>query len=287
MTHLDTHPNTAATRSSLTPTSTPTSTSASTTGASGPPPRPRRSRRWLLWAIVGLIAVVALGYGAIFVYTTVINDAPDALDEADLTSALEADSPSVTPSEVATPEAPNDPAPSAAADLDGTWVPTGDSAFGYRVEEVLAGVNVTAVGRSNEIDGQLTIDGTTAQIEAVVQVENITSDDGRRDGQFRGRIMDAANFPTATFATTQPIDVGAIPADGEQVVAPVDGELTLKGVTQPISFDVTAQRTGERIGVLGAIPVAFADYGIDNPSFGAVKTEDVGLVEFVLVFEQS
>ncbi len=40
-----------------------------------------------------------------------------------------------------------------------------------------------------------------------------------------------------------------------------------------------------KIGVLGNIPVVFADYSIANPSFGGVTTEDNGLLEFVLVFE--
>ncbi len=277
MTRLDTQPETAPTNTN----NTTTDPGSTTTGE----PQPRRGRRWLLWGIAALIAVVALAYGAIFIYANVINDAPDALDESDLSTALEVE-PSTQPADAVAPAAPAEPAPAAPAGVDGVWLPTSDSEFGYRVEEVLAGVNTTAVGRSNEIGGQLTIDGTTAQIEAIVQVENITSDDSRRDGQFRGRIMDAANFPTASFVTTQPIDLGTVPADGEQVVVPVVGELTLKGVSQPVTFDVTAQRTGDRIGVLGAIPVAFADYGIDNPSFGAVRTDDNGLVEFVLVFEQ-
>lgn len=34
---------------------------------------------------------------------------------------------------------------------------TDASEFGYRVNEVLAGVNTTAVGRSNQIEGTLTI----------------------------------------------------------------------------------------------------------------------------------
>ncbi|MEO1055741.1 MAG: YceI family protein [Actinomycetota bacterium] len=266
-------------------TNTSTNNNSDTTTDATGEQRPRRGRRWLLWGIAAVIAVVALAYGAIFIYANVINDAPDALDEGDLTTALAAEPPA-QPADAVAPAAPAEPAPAAPAGVDGVWLPTSDSEFGYRVEEVLAGVNTTAVGRSNEIGGQLTIDGTTAQIEAIVQVENITSDDSRRDGQFSGRIMDAANFPTASFVTTQPIDLGTIPADGEQVVVPVVGELTLKGVSQPVTFDVTAQRTGDRIGVLGAIPVAFADYGIDNPSFGAVRTDDNGLVEFVLVFEQ-
>ncbi|HYN34926.1 MAG TPA: YceI family protein, partial [Ilumatobacteraceae bacterium] len=158
--------------------------------------------------------------------------------------------------------------------------------FGYRVEEVLAGVNTTAVGRSNEITGLLTIDGTTATaIDVEVQIDSIKSDSSLRDGKFAGDIMNADEFPTATFTLTEPIEFGSIPTGDEQVTATATGELTLRGVTNPVTFEVTAQTTGGQIGVLGSIPVVFADYGIDNPSFGQVKTEDQGLVEFVLVFE--
>ncbi len=89
---------------------------------------------------------------------------------------------------------------------DGDWVPTDASEFGYRVEEVLAGVNTTAVGRSNEISGLMTIAGTTIPVVDIeVQVASITSDESRRDGQFTGRIMNADEFPTATF-TPDPAD---------------------------------------------------------------------------------
>lgn len=131
------------------------------------------------------------------------------------------------------------------------------------------------------------VDGTAAEIEAVVQVANITSDDPRRDGQFRGRIMDVDNFPTASFRTTQPIDFGAVPTPGEQVNATAVGELTLKGVTQPVSVEVVAQADADGIGVLGSIPITFTDFGIDNPSNPGVSLEDEGVVEFVLVFERA
>lgn len=165
--------------------------------------------------------------------------------------------------------------------------PTAASGFGYRVDEVLGGVNVTAVGRSNEIAGSVTIDGTTASVDASVDVENIVTDDSRRDNAFRGTIMDTANFPTANFRTTEPIDFGSIPSDGEQVTAVATGELTLKGVTQPVTVEITAEASGDSIGVLGNIPITFTDYGIDNPSYPAVSLEGDGIVEFVLVFERS
>jgi polyisoprenoid-binding protein YceI len=99
--------------------------------------------------------------------------------------------------------------------------------------------------------------------------------------------MNAAEFPTATFVLTEPIDFGRIPVGDEQITATATGELTLRGVTNPVTFDVTARTADGRIGVLGSIPVVFEDYGIENPSFGVVSTEDNGLVEFVLVFERA
>jgi polyisoprenoid-binding protein YceI len=246
---------------------------------------------WIKRGVVGVVVLVALVYGAIFFYANVLNDSPDALDTDDLAEALETTVPQVadqatTTTTTATPSEPQAPE-EAVEGFDGVWTPTTASEFGYRVDEVLGGVNVTAVGRSNEIEGSLTIDGTTASIDATVEVENIVSDDSRRNGQFQGRIMEVTNFPTANFRTTEPIDFGAIPADGEQVTATAVGELTLKGVAQPVTFEVTAQATGTSIGVLGNIPITFTDYGIDNPSNPGVSLEDEGIVEFILVFERS
>jgi polyisoprenoid-binding protein YceI len=264
------------------------------------PPPERSSKRWITWVVIGGVAAVALFLAAIFVYANFVNDSPDALDETDLSDALVVTT-APSPDETTATSAPSTAtstatsAPPAGGEasstperFDGDWVPTTASEFGYRVDEVLAGVNATAVGRSNEIEGLLTIDGTTATVVGVtVLVENITSDDTRRDNQFRGRIMNADEFPTAEFRITEPIDFGRIPVGDEQVTATATGELTLRGVTNTVTFDVTAQTTGGRIGVLGSIPVLFEDYGIENPSFGVVSTEDVGLVEFVLVFERA
>jgi len=256
-----------------------------------PPAAPRR--RYLKWIVIGAIGLVALVFGGILLYAFVLNDSPDELDAGDLSDALVATVPETTPDSVAdsVPDsvedsvagspATTDPASAApAGEFDGDWVPTDASEFGYRVDEVLAGISTTAVGRSNEIDGALTIAGE-------VQIDSIKSDSALRDGRFAGDVMNSDEFPTATFQLTEPIEFGSIPTGGEQVTATATGELTLRGVTNPVTFEVTAQTTDGRIGVLGSIPVVFADYGIDNPSFGQVKTEDDGLVEFVLVFERA
>ena len=254
-----------------------------------------------------LLAVLGV-YGGILVYTKVINDPADALTTEDLGNVFTDDStvttvaPTTTVASDPTTTAASDPTTTAIAPttsaassadatagaLDGVWNvdPTDASTtFGYRVQEVLGGVDTTATGRGNEIDGSITVAGTTVtEGSFTVQVASITSDRSQRDGQFTGRIMQTSQFPTATFTITQPVDLGTIPADGEQVTASVTGDLTLHGVTNSVTFDVTAQTDGTTIGVLGEIPIVFADYGIDNPSTGFVTTEDNGLLEFILVF---
>lgn len=232
---------------------------------------PTRFPRWLKWSLFGALAVLVVGYGAIFLYAKVLNDGPDAFDESDLDAAIGA---------AATTDAPDRP--------DGTeaWTVTADSQVGYRVRENLFGVDTEAVGRTDQITGTFHIDHTrVASGEFVVDVASIESDDGRRDGQFRGRIMSTDEFPEATFRLTEPIDLGTEPTDGVQVATTATGELTLRGVTNPVTFDVTAEQQDGRVGVLGAIPVVFADYSIANPSISGITTDDEGLLEFVLVFE--
>jgi polyisoprenoid-binding protein YceI len=99
--------------------------------------------------------------------------------------------------------------------------------------------------------------------------------------------MSTDDFPTSTFVLTTPIEFGSIPAEGESITASATGDLTLRGVTRSVTFDLTAQIEGGRIGVLGSIPVLFSDYEIPDPSNGFAVVKDNGLLEFVLVFDKA
>jgi polyisoprenoid-binding protein YceI len=258
--------------------------------------KPPRRRRWWLWILGGIIAVVALGYGAIFFYTEVLNDPEEELTVDDLEDALDATpstpAPSSTPAPDSTanttaPTVTTTPPDTATAGVDGAWNVTQGSELGYRVGENLFGVDTEGVGRTNQITGALSIAGTqVTEARFDVDMASLESDDGRRDNQFRGRIMSTDEFPTSTFVLTAPIELGSVPAEGEQITATATGDLTLRGVTNPVTFDVTAQLEGGRIGVLGSIPIVFADYSIPNPSTAGISTDDNGLLEFVLVFER-
>ena len=254
--------------------------------------------------LIASVAVVALAIGAVYAYILWIrDDAPPALTSEDLDDALAADSTvaaDAPPADTTTPAAGTTGTTGTTADTvagttgstsgdpSGTWNISTDSTLGYRVEEVLFGVDTEGAGRTNEVSGTLVIDGSTAtSAEFTVQMATITSDDNRRDGQFNGRIMSTDEFPTSTFVLTQPIDFGAVPADGESITASATGDLTLRGVTRSVTFDLEAKLEGGRIGVLGNIPISFSEYEIPDPSNQAATVKDNGLLEFVLVFDKA
>jgi polyisoprenoid-binding protein YceI len=229
-----------------------------------PTTRIPRVLRWVLAAVVALVVAVPL---ATAVYINVIReDAPERL-----TLAREGDVPTSQPAEPGS--------------LSGTYRPTSASEVGYRVKEILFGQRAEAVGRTSEVAGTLTIEGTTVQgVSLSVDMTSVRSDESRRDGQFQGRIMETSQFPTATFELAEPIDLGSVPPAGKVVTAEATGTLTLHGVAKQVVFALQAQRDGASIKVNGSLPVLFADYEIDNPSFGGITTEDHGELEFLVVF---
>jgi polyisoprenoid-binding protein YceI len=172
-----------------------------------------------------------------------------------------------------------------ASDLSGTWKAATGSLAGYRVKEVLFGQSTTAAGRTSDVTGELTLDGTTvSSTRIVVDMTTVKSDEDRRDSQFQGRVMDTATFPTATFELTKPIDLGTLPAVGATVTKPATGKLTLRGTTKEVTVDLTARRSADKIEVQGSIPITFAAWAIPNPSFGPAQTEDNGELEFLVAF---
>lgn len=272
--------------------------------------------RWLKWSLFGALAILVLGYGAIYVdanYTNIfLGGGEAALDETDLDAVFDedsADSETIDPTDTApaatdptdesagpSEEQPTDttpttePAPADTVDTAaagaGLWEITDASELGYRVTEVLFGIDAEGVGRTNQISGALTINGLqVTDAEFVVDVASISSDESRRDNQFRGRIMSTDEFPTATFNLTEPIELSTESEEGATVETTATGDLTLRGVTNSVTFDVSAKQEDGKIGVLGNIPIVFADYEIANPSVPGITTEDEGLLEFVLVFE--
>jgi polyisoprenoid-binding protein YceI len=235
----------------------------------------RGARRWVLWLAGAAAAVVVLAVGGTFLYIHVISGpTPAPLSLKQVSHGTGGPSPA---------------SESAATSVAGTWHTTSGSVVGYRVKEVLLGQNHTAVGRTSDIAGHMTISGSTVTAATfTVQMATIKSDESERDVQFRGRIMDTAAYPTGTLTLTEPIPLGALPAAGVVRTYTATADLTLHGQTHPVTFPLEAERTAGAIEVSGSIPILFAHWGIPNPSFtGFVTTQNHGVLEFLVRFTRS
>jgi polyisoprenoid-binding protein YceI len=186
-----------------------------------------------------------------------------------------------------------------ASGVDGTWkVDTSigsfadftDSFVGYRVQEQLGSIGAnTAVGRTPNVSGSLTIAGTKVTSATITaDLTALQSDDQRRDGQLARQGIETSQFPTATFNLTSPIDLGSIPGDGQQVTVDATGQLTLHGQTKDEKIALKARRSGSVIEISGSLEIAFADYGIQKPtSFAVLSIADTGTIELQLFFSHA
>jgi polyisoprenoid-binding protein YceI len=242
---------------------------------------PFRPRHWLRWLIGAIVVLAVLAVAGPFVYIHFFNSTPTALSLSPSVSASSAGTASSGGTATATTAASGPAA--------GTWSAGSGSVVGYRVNEVLLGQNATAVGRTTSVTGHLTIQGTTATAASFsVPMATVHSDKSQRDAQFDGRIMDVAQYPTATFTLTSPVDLAPLPAAGAVRSYTAHGRLTLHGTSRAVTITLTAERAGAQIKVAGQIPVLFSDYNIQNPSLGGfVTTQDHGLLEFLLVFARA
>jgi polyisoprenoid-binding protein YceI len=241
--------------------------------------RPRQ-RRLGWWLVGGLVALAVVVFGGTWLYIHVIEGpAPAPLSlKSGAGTAPSATAPAGTQSGRAAP----------AGAVGGTWRVSSGSVVGYRVNEVLAGQDNVAVGRTSDITGSLTIHGTTVTAASfAVPMDTIKSDESGRDAQFNGRIMETSIYPTGTLSLATPIPLGALPANGVIRTYHATANLSLHGHTRRVTFPIQAERTTAGIDVSGSIPILFADWDIGNPSFaGFVTTQNHGLLEFLIKFRR-
>jgi polyisoprenoid-binding protein YceI len=230
-----------------------------------------KKRPWILITVAAVAVLAALA--AIFgpqLYAQSQGPAPAPLSVA---------SPSSTPSSAAS-------SPAATGADDGAWNVASASQAGYRIKEVLNGADVTVVGRTEKVTGSATVSGprlTKARID--VDVASIATDSGNRDNYFRGTVMKADTFPTASFTLSEPVTIPALSPAPASVSA--KGTLELAGQKRDVTARLQVVRDGVKVSVSGTIDLVLADFGITAPDLGFVKVEDKGSVEFLVNLEKA
>jgi polyisoprenoid-binding protein YceI len=240
-----------------------------------------RTQRLIAAAVVLVVVLGAAGW-----WFFLRDDAPEAASIETASETLD--------EEAATSESTGGTEDGATA-LDGDWsVDPSVGSFddfsgtyaGYRVDEELAGVGATtAVGRTPDVTGSITIDGSQVTAGSFeVDMTTLRSDRDMRDNAIRSRGLETDTFQTATFELTQPIALpDGIETAGASVPFSATGNLTLHGVTKEVTLDFDAETRDDTIAIVGSTPVVLADYGMEAPTTAiAVSVADEGTLEFQL-----
>jgi polyisoprenoid-binding protein YceI len=242
------------------------------------------------WRDVRLVAalVVAAGFGggAYGLWTIFLKPAGPAAVSASLLAGPSASAPGTSTS---SPMATGTHSLVVNTSL-GSFSDFSSSFVGYRVQEELASIGGnTAVGRTPDVSGTVTIEGmTVTAAEITADLSTLKSDDDRRDSQLHRQALETDRFPTATFSLTEPIELPAAAAQGEGVDVSATGDLTLRGVTKSVQIPLQARLETERVVLIGSLDITFADYGIEKPSsFMVLSVDDHGILELQLLLTEA
>lgn len=170
-------------------------------------------------------------------------------------------------------------------------VPESDTAFSGELKQIDKSKSVISfVGKSNVINHEgkftdysatVTLDKETpadlekASIVAEIDITTVVVDAAGLQGHLQKEdFFSTESYPKATFVSTGIVSKGANLYD-------VSGDLTIKGVTKPITF--TAEITDDYLSAQYDLPRA--DFGIGNDTYGQKLLEPTVPVTIKLVFQ--
>ncbi|MCU1391925.1 MAG: polyisoprenoid-binding protein [Ilumatobacteraceae bacterium] len=157
----------------------------------------------------------------------------------------------------------------------GVWkIDTSHTQLGFSIRHL--GIS-TVRGFFTEYDGSAVIgeDLPSSSVEVTAKTASINTGNGWRDGHLHGAdFMDVENFPEMTFRSSSLQPAG----DGYALA----GDLTIKGVSKPIVFDLTFHGTSEfpmdkslHAGFFASTTISRSDFNI---SYGVpLASDEVGL----------
>jgi polyisoprenoid-binding protein YceI len=171
----------------------------------------------------------------------------------------------------------------AAADAVRLVIDSSASQASYHAREQLVGKSLPtpAVGTSKSVSGNLTLgpDGTVLSDQSKISVDltKLQSDESRRDNWIKNDTLQTSRFPMATFV---PSGVQGLPMPlptSGQATFQLLGDLTVHGVTKPVTWQVTAEFADATISGTATTSVNITDFGMTLPKVGPVLSVEDAL----------
>ena len=115
------------------------------------------------------------------------------------------------------------------------------------------------------------------QSKISVDLSKLQSDESRRDNFIKGNTLQTSRYPMATFVPTAVQGLPSpLPTSG-QVTFQLLGDLTVHGVTKPVTWQVTAQFGDSTVTGDATSAINITEFGMSPPKAGPVLSIEDGL----------
>jgi polyisoprenoid-binding protein YceI len=134
----------------------------------------------------------------------------------------------------------------------------------------------TVHGTTGDVSGSVKAvraDGHGFDLEGSIRIQAASLDTGnvRRDRKMREESLRVSTHPEIVFQPSRLVpDPSASPPAGHSAFV-LEGSLTVRGVAKPVKLKVEAFADGNRLVVEGGTDLAWADFGVPDPSFAFVR----------------
>lgn len=166
-----------------------------------------------------------------------------------------------------------------------------ESEVRFELDEDLRGQRNTVVGITDQVAGEIRVDMadlSTAQVGVMqINARTLLTDNSFRNRAIQNEILDTGEFEFITFA---PVAIEGLPESvslGEEITFTIEGDLTIRDITQPVVFSVVAKADSEnQISGTATAVVQRADFDLNIPSVPNVANveEEVELyIDFVAI----
>ena len=136
-----------------------------------------------------------------------------------------------------------------------------------------------AVVRTTALSGEVHLDGRPSVID--IQLHELGSDQSPPRPLHPGKDVPERPHRTLTLPDARPLPEGF--SDGEEVSIEITGQLEIKGVQAPVTFQIEARDDGDVVYILGRTSFVWSDFGMTAPIVGSfVSVTDEVAVEILI-----
>jgi len=214
-----------------------------------------------------------------------------APDVSEATDAAPTDAPAEPTAEAeaatdAAEPATEEPAPAPAGAAAVFTIDSANSQVRFQLQEDLRGTRTTVIGVTDQVAGQLSInlaDLSQTQVGIIqINARTLATDNNMRNRAIQNEILQTGTYEFITFTPTGVQGLPASASVGQAISFAITGDLTIRDITMPATFNVEATAVSDtQITGTATATVNRADYDLRIPSVPSVANVDEQVQLFI------